>query len=815
VTIQSERKNKDVRWWDILAVVLIVAAILTSATRLVATRWVSHLTMVQNVAVWGVIAGLALGKSKFPRGVVFLFAVAYGIFVIPWQLGLTMAEGIEWRERIFSMVGRITLVIRDLLSQRDIQDNLFFLSIMALMFWVFGVYAGFQIVRNANVWRAVLPAGLVLFVLHMFDAMVESRAWYIPVYIFLSLMLLARIHFLKQRRKWESERTHIPTDVGLDLGRIALGISIIIIFIAWNAPIMASTVSGFTEMYSNFNRPWLSLKDRMSFMFASLRASVGFVSDSFGNVETLGLGSQRSNAIVMSIQAPAYPFVGARYYWRARVYDEYQSGTWTSNLLQTMTFTPDKNYFKQDPAQNRFDAVFAITPYLAMGELFLPSQPVWVSRPGKVQYGSTSPDNIDLVAFQAVPYIRPGEVYQARSSLASITQYRMRLAGTEYPQWVLDRYLQLPENITPRTRELAQHIAQGLTNPYDITEAVTEYLRRNIEYQVTIDPPPKGQEVIDWFLFDYKKGFCNYYATAEVVLLRSLGIPARWAVGYAEGERVLTEEQMQTLRRGQDLPETTSMDIASFNIRQKDAHAWPEVYFPGSGWVEFEPTVSQSPIIRPRGQSSDPSAIQNPAPIRNFPDLEPTPAIPNDGQNRNQGNESNSGTNYRNLVFGLFLMLIGGVVLFIYLSRDRNSRVGRWWEKAIQGFSEPLPIQIANSFRRLGFTPPHLIRQWANQALLSPLGRAYQEVNKALSRLQRRLPNNATPAERADALKQVLPEADRHIRRLLNEYELGTYSTHPADTFSAQQASSEIRRMSITARFHNWFSWLFSKPLKK
>lgn len=815
VTAQTERKANVVRWWDLLAAIFLVAAILTSATRLVATRWVAHLTLVQNVAIWGVIAGLALGKSKFPRGVVFLFALAYGIFVIPWQLGMTMAEGIEWRERIFSMVGRITLVIQDLLAQRDIQDNLFFLSIMSLLFWTIGLYAGFQIVRNANVWRAVLPAGLALFVLHVFDSMIEKRAWYIPVYIFLCLMLLARIHFLKQRRKWEAERTHIPTDVGLDLGRIALGISIVIIFIAWNAPILASTVSGFSEAYSSLNRPWLSFKDRMSFMFASLRASVGYVSESFGNVETLGLGSPRSNAMVMTIQGPTYPFLGARYYWRARVYDEFQSGTWKTNFLQNMTFAPDENYFKQEPVQNRFDAVFQVTPYMAMGELLIPSQPVWVSRPGKVQYGSISPDYIDMVGFQAVPYIRPGEIYQARGSLSSVTQYRLRLAGTEYPQWVLDSYLQLPENITPRTRELARQIAQGYDNPYDITEAVTQYLRENIEYTVTIDPPPKGQEVIDWFLFDYQKGFCNYYATSEVILLRSLGIPARWAVGYAEGERVLTEEQMQIPRRGEDFPETTSMDVATFNVRQKDAHAWPEVYFPGSGWVEFEPTVSQSALVRPRGQSSDPSAIQNPAPARNFPELEPTSAIPDEALNRNDETDNNQGPAFGKLIFGLILMLIGGTILFIYKARDRSSRVGRWWEKVSRGLAEPLPVQVDHSIRRLGITPPYFLRQWANQALLSPLGRAYQEVNKALNRLQKAPPIDATPAERAGALAQALPEAAQPVHKLLKEYELGTYSTHPVDIFSARQAGSEIRRLSNAARFRSWFSWLFSKSVKK
>lgn len=814
MTDQSKQKITDNRWWDFLAALLLIVAILTSATRLVATKWVSQLSLVQNIAVWGTLAGLALGKSKFPRWLVFLFAVAYGVYVIPWQLGLTMAEGIEWRERLFSMAGRIQMVIQDILAHRDVQDNLFFLMLMALLYWVIGVYAGFQLVRNANIWRAILPTGLAVFVIHAFDSLLDSRAWYLPVYIFLSLMLLARVNFLRQRKKWEAARTHIPADVGLDLGRIALGISVIIIFVAWNAPILSSSISGIAKMYNNLNRPWLSLKDRMSFLFASLRASVGFVSNSFGNTESLGLGGPKTNDIVMTVDGPKYPYVGARYYYRARVYDEYNSGTWTTNLLSTSTFAPDKNYFKQEPETGRFDAVFRITPYIAIGELYLPSQPVWVSRPGQLQYGAIPTDYIDMVALQAVPYIRPGETYEARSSLASVTQYRLRNAGTLYPQWVLDRYLQLPENITPRTRELAKQIAQGLENPYDIVDAVTNYLRNNIVYQVTIDPPPAGQEVIDWFLFDYKKGFCNYYSTAEVVLLRSLGIPARWAVGFAEGERVITQAELNTPRRGQEPPDTTSMDVATFNVRQKDAHAWPEVYFPNMGWVEFEPTTSQSPIVRPVGQSSNPSAVQNPAAARDFPDLEPTPALPDKALGTDNGSGQGQGLSIGGVVFGLLLILASGIMVFSWLARNKKSPVGMWWENVSQRMFAPFPVQIDRSFRRLGITPPDFIQRWANYVLMSALGRAYQEVNKALQRLNKPLKESATPAERIETLTQVLPAAAEPARKLLREYELDTYSPHNADVFSARQAGNEIRRLSIAARFQGWFSWIFSKPLR-
>ena len=144
---------------------------------------------------------------------------------------------------------------------------------------------------------------------------------------------------------------------------------------------------------------------------------------------------------------------------------------------------------------------------------------------------------VNLSALMSNNFIRPGEQYTVRSAIDAVTVKQLKDAGTDYPPWVTDEYLQLPNNITPRTKDLAKSIAAGLNNPYDIANAVTQYLRANIQYDLSINQPPANQERIDWFLFDYKKGFCNYYASAEVVLLRSLGIPARMAVGFAQGQR--------------------------------------------------------------------------------------------------------------------------------------------------------------------------------------------------------------------------------------------------------------------------------------
>src|SRR5258706_10430731 len=89
----------------------------------------------------------------------------------------------------------------------------------------------------------------------------------------------------------------------------------------------------------------------------------------------------------------------------------------------------------------------------------------------------------------------------------------------------------------PQLRKLAESITASHSTPYDKTQAVTSFLRNDIEYETEVtQTPPHGKDPLLWVLLDYKKGVWMYYASAEVLLLRTLGIPARMAVGFAEGE---------------------------------------------------------------------------------------------------------------------------------------------------------------------------------------------------------------------------------------------------------------------------------------
>jgi hypothetical protein len=317
--------------------------------------------------------------------------------------------------------------------------------------------------------------------------------------------------------------------------------------------------------------------------------------------------------------------------------------------------------------------------------------------------------------------------------------------------------------------------------------AITLYLR-NIDYSDVIDVPPANQEVLDWWLFEYRKGFCQYYATAEVILLRTLGIPARLAVGFAQGE--FEANSVFTGLEGGSSPDPADFLYGggTFHVAQRDSHAWPEVYFPGIGWVEFEPTASQLPISRLAEDNTIDPLLNLQERLLGGEPSSPDRELLNSGEAANDSLSPASPMSRVIWVGGLGLLILILVFTGIYLRRRK-----------VVSQLPPLPVRLERNIRRLGVRPPDLLRQWAHYASMSPLAHAYLEINRALKRLGRPPEVHHTPAERASALAHLLPEASVPTDVLLTEYQLSTYSLLPGDAITAQEAGKEIRRLSLRA----------------
>lgn len=194
----------------------------------------------------------------------------------------------------------------------------------------------------------------------------------------------------------------------------------------------------------------------------------------------------------------------------------------------------------------------------------------------------------DITAVHSADKTQRDSEYTAVSMVSNATDEQLRVAGTAYEDWVKTRYLKVPVTISRDLRELTNRIVQeaGATNPLDEARAIEKYLRENYTYSTDIPNPPLGPDRLDWFLFDIKKGYCEYYGGSMVIMLRTLGVPTRLAGGYAPG--------------------TYDSASQTYVVKESSAHTWPEVYFPGYGWIQFEPTPSQAISSRDVSQTPEP-----------------------------------------------------------------------------------------------------------------------------------------------------------------------------------------------------------------
>jgi hypothetical protein len=175
----------------------------------------------------------------------------------------------------------------------------------------------------------------------------------------------------------------------------------------------------------------------------------------------------------------------------------------------------------------------------------------------------------EVIAFSTLQYLEPYEGYTITTQLPIVTHSMLAQAGNHYPPEITDRYLQLPPNFPERVRHLAQTVTKDAETAYDKAMAIRQFLA-DIPYSTTFQAPPKRSDGVDYFLFTTKTGDCTYFASAAVVMLRSVGVPSRLGVGYLPGE--YDDEQK------------------GYIIKEASFHVWPEVYFPSYGWIELEVT---------------------------------------------------------------------------------------------------------------------------------------------------------------------------------------------------------------------------------
>lgn len=267
----------------------------------------------------------------------------------------------------------------------------------------------------------------------------------------------------------------------------------------------------------------------------------------------------------------------SKQYWRVETKDVYTSKGWESSIIGDIEYYDVGEYIHHSlpvgdynqrvfaHIETKYPYDFVIQPYGLISiyhdtdlNLVMDRQTEKIST---IQNGENGILNKYMIEYSTPEYLYSDLI----SSIEQPVDARIR-----------KRYLQLPDTLPQRVMDLAQDIVEGKTSDYDKARAIESYFSTNgFRYETKGVPVPKeNQDYVDQFLFESKIGYCDNFSTAMVVMLRSVGIPARWVKGFAGGEVVGTDGKLKT-----------------FEITNNDAHSWVEAYLPKVGWVPFEPTI--------------------------------------------------------------------------------------------------------------------------------------------------------------------------------------------------------------------------------
>lgn len=294
-------------------------------------------------------------------------------------------------------------------------------------------------------------------------------------------------------------------------------------------------------------------------------------------------------------------------YWRIETKDLYTGRGWEQS--------ENDNYINIE--NNEFPIVSVEEPYLSESENqveIIPLDPkTHVIYPQGVQTITFKPFEVAPYQFNAtiekvIPeFMRDVDSYQVTYRKPNFEIYSLREVkdNQQLSAEFIERYTQLPEDLPERVGELAQSVTESEDNWFGKARAIENYLNSYIFTYDTenVAVPGRGEDYVDQFLFETQIGYCDNFSTSMVVMLRSLGIPARWVKGYTPG-----------------MPIQEEPDFTVFEVTNNNAHSWVEAFFPGVGWIPFEPTKGfESPTEFYFDLSKSPNNGETPEPEEQTP----------------------------------------------------------------------------------------------------------------------------------------------------------------------------------------------------
>jgi transglutaminase-like putative cysteine protease len=562
-------------------------------------KWVSDTSPITYTFIVGLIFGWLLASSRF-GGVFSLFYALLISILIPIQgvgkivpplrtilntpLSL-LVDGMNLRGWELSL--RVTGWVETLRGGGNIQDTGLFVLLIGFILALCAIWLMWSMIRQQRALNGILPlAFLFAMNVHLSRQPLTNYA----VFLFCGLLLIARTSFTRQHAEWDHRHVDYPEQLGIEWGGAALTLTLCIMILARLAPIFGTT-EGLKALSDWINSYHQQTSNTATRLFSGVNppppqplkpGEKPPVYVNTPNMGQIGAPIAQGTGVIMYVEIsdppPLPPEVGLHitpseimitHYWRNGIYGAYNGRGWNP-VPPASQASPQPDLPKDPPAGRYYLRQNFELEAQHSGTLFSVNDPVQTD------------DSVRLHSLvEGASQIVEGKTskYQVISEATRVTANDLASASIDYSPEIRAMYLQLPDSLPDRVRILSQRLVAGQNDPYHKALAIQTYLRENFKYDTDVQASPAKRDVVDYFLFDLQAGFCSHYASAMAVMLRTVGVPARVVSGYAMG--------------------SYDQQKGAFRVVESAAHAWVEVYFPGYGWVEFEPTAARAAIQYP------------------------------------------------------------------------------------------------------------------------------------------------------------------------------------------------------------------------
>lgn len=524
------------------------------------SAWVPNLEPLAWVALGGLVAGYIVERTRVLAPFGLVLAGLIGFEVVTWVYS-RVAEGATLGERVDWLGGRVGGWFDAVASGGVSNDPLVFALAMASLAWLLGMLTAWLVFRDNAPWLAVVFNGIALLMNLSYAS--TNLVGYVGWFAFAACLLLAAHHMANRTELWRRAQLNVSWRV---VGNVLLGTGVAagaLLSVAWALPANVSSPA-VAVGWNRITSPWQGFEGDFDRWFAALNGSERNARGlSFGRTLAPRGAFDLGDTPVLQVKADG-PL-----YLRATTADRYAGQAITSSDTVTSSVPQGADLLAQDTIPESRGLLTAQVKVLASrtSVAFAPDAPLRFSMPIELD---TRGDPNDVATIRLDTPVQQNEEYTVVSAMSTATVQQLRSAGEDYPAWVRERYLQLPRSLPRRVVELAHSATNGAPSAFDKATMLEGYLRDNYTYSTHVPNVRTDQDWVDYFLFDSREGYCDYFATAMVVMLRVEGVPARVASGFAPG----------------DFDPSTGVSI----VRENHAHSWVEAYFPRYGWITFEPS---------------------------------------------------------------------------------------------------------------------------------------------------------------------------------------------------------------------------------